>query len=70
MTGRDVREIMVSGIERILNRPWLSGITREERAVLLAARSVINSDDTVAERIAQAVGPHYEEAPGDEAQTD
>lgn len=65
MDAERCKTVLVGGVDRLLKaRPWLTGLTEEERAVLLSARSVIIADADLAGRIAAGVGP-YRETKGD-----
>ncbi len=55
------RSILIEGIDKAVSMPWPMRPSPEQRAVLLSCRQVIISDDAVAEKIAQNVGPYHRE---------
>lgn len=58
-----LKQVLVGGIDKILNvRPWLSGITPEQRAVLMAARQAAINSDAVLDAILVYVGPYEQQA--------
>jgi len=60
MDEATVREKLVRGIDSVLSMPLLLRklISDEDRAVLIACRTVVNTDDEVVGKIAAAVGPY------------
>jgi hypothetical protein len=58
-----LKDVLVTGIDRILQiRSWISGVTPEERSVLLAARQTVINDSTVLDKILPNVGPYHDVA--------
>lgn len=61
MDMNECRTVMVDGIDKALNHPIIAGIDSRTRAVMLAARTVIISNDQVVNLIAGCVGPFHRE---------
>lgn len=58
MDGERVKTVLVEGIDRIVSRSFILGLTSEQRAVLLAVRQTVISDPTTLGKIAANVGPY------------
>lgn len=65
MDPQRCRTVMIDGIVRALSAR-IFGPTQEQRAVLSAARQVIESDQSVVEKIAALVGPYQQESQSDD----
>lgn len=55
--AREVRETLVDGIDKLLSYR-LMGPSAKQRAVLKAVRQLVESDQSVADKLAPLVGPY------------
>ena len=52
------RQVLIDGIDKILNHRFLSWLSNEQNAVLMGCRSAVVADDAVVDKIVSNVGPY------------